>query len=163
MAKPQTQTSSSLDEMRVLLARMQEEQRQRLAETDAELKQREHGILRLQELISDMESPSAPLHSVAGSPSLALVATKPRAKKPRPHPDSLKHKHPFPRAVGNVRAWAHAAGFSYTYVKGWFSTGKYQRPIPAKFALRLLKTHKVPLEAWKNGISTETPRPRDAG
>ena len=155
-AQPKPQTVA--DEMRGLLARLQEEQQRRLAETDAELKQREHQILRLQELITDSEGPGAlPLLSVASGGTLALVATKPRKTKPHKRSD-----HPFPQKV-NVKQWAEKAGLSYTYVKSWYSTNKLKRHIPRKWALQIRKEHGIPLESWPNGITDREPGwPHDA-
>lgn len=180
MTKSQLQTTD-LDVMRGLLAKMQAEQQQRLAETDAELKQREHAIQGLQTLIAQMEGPAvaSPLPSVAAVPTLAVVATARKTKtkadrwadwerRRNPQPPQRPQRprsqgksgyrfsdHPFPTKV-NVKEWAADHEVSYTYAKSWYAESKMRRPIPRKWALELQREFQIPLESWKNGITDTT-------
>lgn len=63
-----------------------------------------------------------------------------------------KSKHPFPRAVGNVAAWAEQQGLSYSFVKAWYTTGESLKPIPRKWQVLLEKTYGIPASAWRGGI-----------
>lgn len=137
--------------MRELLARVEEEQRVRLAESDAELKQREHMILMLRGLISEQEGgpPQEALQTSAHVHSLSLVPP-PRVHRSGPPASN----HPFPRRVGNVRAWCREANVSYSLAKSWYN-GPKPRAIPRKWAMVLLVAYKIPLSSWRGGISDD--------
>lgn len=72
---------------------------------------------------------------------------------PRPHGGRrTRSKHPFPRAVGNVRQWAAEAGVPWSTVKTWFTEGDTLAPIPRFWQVVLERTYGIPASAWRGGV-----------
>ena len=79
---------------------------------------------------------------------------QPQVEPPRRRGRPTVSKHPFPRAVGNVAAWARKHGLERETVKSWFAVGDAGRPIPARWAKLIEREHGVPAtpRTWPNGI-----------
>ncbi len=91
----------------------------------------------------------------APEPSLSLVMA---LKKPLPLPPRGRRsasKHPFPRAVGNVKLWAKQNGYSYAAVKSWFTEGETIAPVPRDVAIRLFREYRIPQTSWRGGITDD--------
>lgn len=65
--------------------------------------------------------------------------------------------HPFPRAVGNVRAWAAANGVSWSVAKSWYQ-GAHPRPIQRRWQVLLERTYGIAASAWRGGVTEFKPR-----
>ena len=141
-----------LGEMQHELAHLQQTFQQHAQKAHAELVQMEADILALQRMIAEeMRKPmnGEPLPTVAPIPTLSLVAPpKKRAVAAKlPHRPIIS-KHPFPKAVGNVKAWATSVSISYTLAKSWYTERDWKRPIPRAWAVYLARNFKIPLTAW---------------
>ena len=134
-------------ELQQRLDRMRIEHREKLRASHLELVRQEAEIRALEFEVEAAES------------DIGLIAVK---AKPFPRPNGVgpktKSKHPFPHAVGNVRAWAQANHLSYGNVKAWFAppTAKHRMAIPRVWQQRIERAYGVPERAWKNGV-TDSP------
>lgn len=118
--------------------------------------------------LGDPTQMPGPLQSPDAVRSLSLVAPAlapaPSRKDPRPAMLTapagrpLESRHPFPHAVGNVKAWAREHGLHYSMVKAWYTEGAFWKPIPRKWANLLASKYGVPLRAWKGRQAQVTDR-----
>lgn len=67
-----------------------------------------------------------------------------------------RSQHPFPKAVGNVAAWADANGVPVSTARSWYTKAeKWGRPIPITWADHFLELYKIPHTAWPHGTTTD--------
>ncbi len=112
-----------------------------------------------------------PLALVSDEATVPGVKTRKPAPRKRPHPPKrpgvIDHSdHPFPRAVGNISAWAKENRVSRSRARSWYVVNDaklgidWGKAIPRRFAMQLLKSHGIPLDCWPNGILEKENAPR---
>lgn len=100
---------------------------------------------RVQRLQADLEA------AYRADEEPAVVAS-PQPPLPRKAGRHVRSRHPFPRRVGNVTAWADKHGYKRWKVKSWYSTGPEGRPIPLAAAQLIRQQYGVALASWPNGV-----------
>jgi hypothetical protein len=143
-----------LDEWRDLQRGASQVKREMEIETTRRLVEFEVRLRQVEAKLAILRGSDAPAGLLASRrPRDTIVATVKR-----------RGDHEFPKAVGNVAAWAESVGVSRAAAKSWYATGKWGRPIPRTWAKYLKTKYKIPLDCWPNGITdNEKPRKKKAG
>lgn len=160
------------------LARVRAESDQLRVETTRQLIRLEYKAKQLEaQLIALVEAEAReapvppPLALVIDGATVPWVKTRKAAPRKRAHPPKrpgvIDHSdHPFPRAVGNISAWAKENKVSRSRARSWYVVNDaklgidWGKAIPRRFATQLLKTHGIPLDCWPNGILEKENAPR---